>query len=137
MNEFTLAGPEHIKSSGRIRMFIKISLFLDPVINRVVQRSPLLFKNKMIQVALVSTQQQQEEEKEEMKTVEIRGLNSEGETEMCIYYFENPSKGGGDIENSEWNEEDKIFFITFCDPKGVCFSSFYSSASPNVLAILF
>ena len=71
----------------------------------------------MIHVEKASTEHQEAET--EVKTVEIRGLQTEDETEMCTYYFENPAKGGGDIESSEWNEEEKIFYITFADPKGI------------------
>lgn len=79
---------------------------------------PLLLKKKIIHVEPASTEHQEAET--EKKTVEIRGLETEDETEMCIYYFENPTKGGGDIEDSNWNEQEKIFYITFKDPKGTC-----------------
>ena len=71
----------------------------------------------MIRVETTSAEHQEAET--EVKTVEIRGLQTEDETEMCTYYFENPVKGGGDIESSAWNEEEKIFYITFADPKGI------------------
>ncbi|XP_076464939.1 protein mono-ADP-ribosyltransferase PARP14-like [Babylonia areolata] len=88
----------------------------EEVIQRVLQKAPLLLKDKMIQVEKSSACPQQVEPAE-IKTVEIRGLQSEDKVEMCIYYFENPAKGGGDIESSDWNEEEKILFITFADPK--------------------
>ena len=77
-----------------------------------------MLKGKLIKVEPVSTEHQAAET--EKKTVEIRGLQTEDETEMCTYYFENPAKGGGDIEDSHWEEEEKIFYITFTDPKGIC-----------------
>ena len=83
----------------------------------MVEKSPLLLKDTMIHVETASTEHQEVET--EVKTVEIRGLQTEDETEMCTYYFENPMKGGGDIESSVWNEEEKIFYITFTDPKGI------------------
>ena len=79
---------------------------------------PLLLKEKMIHAEPASTEHREAET--EKKTVEIRGLQDEDETELCTYYFENPAKGGGDIEDSHWNEQEKIFYITFKDPKGSC-----------------
>lgn len=80
-------------------------------VERVIQRAPLLLKGKKIHVESASMDQ----EEIEIKTVEVRGLQSEEDSEMCTYYFENPAKGGGDIEKSEWKEEEKVFLITFVD----------------------
>lgn len=82
-----------------------------------MKKRPLLLKNKKITVKPVSAEQQ--EAKTEVKTVEIRGLNTEEDTEMSILYFENPRKGGGDIENSNWDDKEKILYITFQEPEGM------------------
>lgn len=88
----------------------------EQVIQRVLQKSPLLLKDKKIEVARSSMAKTQPAEPE-IKMVEIRGLESEDEVEICTYYFENPTKGGGDIENHDWNQEEKILLITFKDPE--------------------
>ncbi|KAK7479356.1 hypothetical protein BaRGS_00029434 [Batillaria attramentaria] len=84
------------------------------VIQRVVQRAPHLLRDKKIKVEL-ATENPNQGHIEETRTVEIRGIDDEESTEMCIYYFENPSKGGGDIEDSRWDDQEKVFYITFRD----------------------
>ncbi|KAL8567911.1 hypothetical protein ACOMHN_059033 [Nucella lapillus] len=86
------------------------------VIQGVLHKSPLLLNNKMIHVERSSAAKSQPAEPE-VKTVEIRGLESEDDIEMCTYYFENPTKGGGDIESHEWNKQERILYITFNDPE--------------------
>ena len=72
-------------------------------------------RGKKIQVKAASAQHQEAE----IKTVEIRGLEAEDETEMCLLYFDNPRKGGGAIEDSRWDALDKLFYITFADAAGM------------------
>ncbi|KAL8607984.1 hypothetical protein ACOMHN_005539 [Nucella lapillus] len=87
-------------------------VFLDvDDVDRVIQRAPLLLKGKKVCVEWAS----REDQAAEVRTVEVRGLQSESDSEMCFYYFENPVKGGGEIESRDWNEEEKILLITFVD----------------------
>ncbi|XP_070211879.1 protein mono-ADP-ribosyltransferase PARP14-like isoform X1 [Littorina saxatilis] len=92
-----------------------IYFFDSDSIERITKKVPLLLKNKKITVKPVSAEQQKAET--EVNTVEIRGLNTEEDREMCILYFENPRKGGGDIENSNWDDKEKILYITFEKPE--------------------
>ena len=90
-----------------------------------MRRMPLLLKDKKISAAPVSEDSQKKEV--ETKTVEIRGLTGENDSEMelCRYYFENPKKGGGPFEKEpEWDCKEKIMLITFQEASGKCLTVF-------------
>ena len=48
----------------------------------------------------------------------MRGFQTEDDAEMSELYFNNPSKGGGPIESSHWDEQDKVLYITFENASG-------------------
>lgn len=83
-------------------------------IDRVMRRAPHLLRGKKIKVDLAS-ENQQSAKVLEIRTVEVRGVENEQMVEMCEYYFESPAKGGGDIEDRRWDEQEKVLYITFVE----------------------
>ncbi|XP_025094903.1 uncharacterized protein LOC112564359 isoform X2 [Pomacea canaliculata] len=49
------------------------------------------------------------------KTIQILGVEDSRTASKCKYYFENPEKGGGEIQEAKWDSIDRICYITFSD----------------------
>lgn len=52
------------------------------------------------------------------KTIQILGVEDSRTASKCKYYFENPEKGGGEIQEAKWDSIDRICYITFSDMTG-------------------
>lgn len=51
-------------------------------------------------------------------TIKIRGVTNALTAAKCKYFFQNPDKGGGPIEESKWDNGEQILYIKFKDAKG-------------------
>ncbi|PVD29526.1 hypothetical protein C0Q70_08777 [Pomacea canaliculata] len=50
-------------------------------------------------------------------TIKIRGVTNALTAAKCKYFFQNPDKGGGPIEESKWDNGEQILYIKFKDAK--------------------
>ncbi|KAJ8316973.1 hypothetical protein KUTeg_004877 [Tegillarca granosa] len=94
-------------------------------VDRVLQKLPVLFMDKKIEVSAYFSDSNENSEDEEggeiegevtptLNKVEVRGVKQGTTDDTVLYYFENKKRsGGGDIQNME--REDNVIYITFED----------------------
>lgn len=100
-----------------VNIFFKFHILI--VVTRVLQKVPLLLRNKQIFVEEVRLdgQKVEEEANEESPgspcTIEVSGFKDTTSKDSVEFYFDNKRSGGGGVEEVKGEVEDGVLLITF------------------------
>ncbi|CAG2200843.1 LPCAT3 [Mytilus edulis] len=126
----------------------------DEAVDIVLQKMPIMFNNKVIEVEAhnVNVEESMEiteeydsnlstSEPSPTCTIEVRGMTDRTTQDTIMYYFESKKGAYTDVETIEYIEDKDMYLVTFQDEQGYplafLYRSFIFGRSPNIQHIYF